>query len=96
MPITMSRTTSDAVKCFSTWGVCGIISPATWEMAYPLFCFHGYGEVVPGGVEMENGGSSRPAGVGWIAFDQERRKRHEKKIHERELCWQGFGCSSGL
>jgi len=36
-------------------------------------------EVVPGVVEIENGGSSGPGGVAWTAFHHERRNRHEKK-----------------
>jgi len=41
-------------------------------------------EVVPGVVETENGGSSGPSGVARTAFEQERRNRHEKKVHETQ------------
>ena len=47
-------------------------------------------EVVPGVVEIENGGSSGPGGVAWTTFHHERRNRHEKKVHETRQCWQGF------
>jgi hypothetical protein len=39
-------------------------------------------EIVPGVVEIENGGSSGPGGVARTTFDQERRNRHEKKVYE--------------
>ena len=47
-------------------------------------------EVVPGVVEIENGGSSGPGDVAWTTFHHERRNRHEKKVHETRQCWQGF------
>jgi hypothetical protein len=39
-------------------------------------------EIVPGVVEIENGGSSGPSGVARTAFHQERRNRHEEKVQE--------------
>jgi hypothetical protein len=39
-------------------------------------------EVVPLVVEIENGGSSGPGGVARTAFHDERRNRHEKKVHQ--------------
>ncbi|MBU4270598.1 MAG: hypothetical protein KKE86_09300, partial [Planctomycetes bacterium] len=41
-----------------------------------------YFEVVPCVVEIENGGSSGPGGVARTTFDQKRRNRHEKRVHE--------------
>jgi hypothetical protein len=49
-----------------------------------------FSEVVPRVVEIENGGSSGPGDVAWTAFHHERRNRHEKKVHETRVCWQGF------
>src|SRR5690242_13699825 len=45
MPMTISRTVSDAVKCFSIWGVCGICSSLSylwlWLISYlPYATYH--------------------------------------------------------
>jgi hypothetical protein len=46
-------------------------------------------EIVPSVVEIANGGSSGSGGVAWTAFYHERRNRHEKKVHETRVDWQG-------
>jgi len=41
-------------------------------------------EIVPGVVEIENGGSLGPGGAARTAFDQERRNRPEERVQEAE------------
>jgi hypothetical protein len=48
----------------------------------PGFWLRDCGEIVPGVVEIENGGSSGPGSVARTTFDEERRNRHEEKVHE--------------
>src|ERR1700737_596593 len=42
IPITMSRIFSEEVKCVSTCGVCGIVSPLRSYLAYPSVAITGH------------------------------------------------------
>src|SRR3989304_3999072 len=64
-------------------------TPRTGNVGLPC-CSVWTNEVVPTVVEIENGGSSGPGGVARTAFHQERRNRHEKKVHETRQLSQGF------
>ena len=43
-----------------------------------------FAEVVPGIVEIQNGGSSSPGGVARTLFYQERGDRHEERVQQTE------------